>query len=93
MNQIQRDLTYRRGAVEVICEQNGYDSQVCQESIQTWESQHNTNIFVSKASFYSEIVVIILGALVLGYFLYFQYLKSKIGKSEVFEERQNSKIK
>lgn len=82
MDQMQRDLTYRRDAVEAICEQHGYDSQVCQESIQILESQHGMNTFSSKVSFYGEIVLIILGVLVLGYFLYVQYLKSKVVKDE-----------
>lgn len=86
MNQIQRDLTYRHEAVKAICEQNGYDSQVCQESIRAWESQHGMNMLSFKVSFYAEIIVVILGVFILGYFLYFQYLKSKIKKSEVLEE-------
>lgn len=79
MNQVQRDLTYRREAVEKVCEQNGYESQICQESMQIWESQHNMNLLSARFSFYAEIIFVIMGLLVFGYFLFFRFLKPKTG--------------
>lgn len=77
MNQTQRDQTYRLDAVKSICEQHGRESELCQQAIHIWETQHAMNVFYSQVSFIGSI----LGFIVLGIFLCFLILKPKTNKT------------
>jgi len=78
MNQLQRDATYRLDALKSICEDHGYDSEACQQSIQIWESNHSSNVLSAKASFVGSVFLILILATILGVSLYSRFLKSKM---------------
>lgn len=77
MNQIQRDETYRLNAVESICEQYGRESEICRQAIQTWETQHSTNIVRPQAFLYIKLTGSVFVILILALTSYSWFLKLK----------------
>lgn len=75
MNQTQRDLTYRLDAVQSICQRHSSGSEVCQQSIQLWELQHETNVFSAQISSYIKSAWSIVGLCILGIVLFSWFLK------------------
>ena len=82
MNQIQRDLTYRLDGVRAVCEQNGLESEACQQSIQLWESQHAINVVSSQIFLYSKFILVAVGFFIIGYYFLLQFLKFKAQKND-----------
>ena len=83
MDQIQRDLTYRLDALLQICDRYGYESDICQQSIQIWKSQHSANMLFANHERYTSwmsSVEIILIFVILGTILYFWFPKLKSQK-------------
>ncbi len=66
MDQIQRDLTYRKEALQSICNEYGYESKKCQQSIEIWERQHSANFLTSQTSAILFVTVFII----IAYFLF-----------------------
>lgn len=89
MNQIQRDLTYRLDAVQLVCEQYGTRSEICQQSIQLWELQHAANMRSAQMSFYIQCMWIIIGLFVMGFILFYQFLKYKAWKETLTTQKRN----
>ena len=77
MNQTQRDLTYRLDAVRQACDQYGQESDICQQSIQLWKSQHDMNVFNVQISFYIKLAGSVLVIFVFSMFVYSKFLKLK----------------
>ena len=77
MNQIQRDLTYRLDAVKSVCGRYGQESEICQQSIQLWESQHTMNIFNARMFLYIKLAGGALIIFILGIYFYSYFLKLK----------------
>jgi len=73
MNQLERDYTYRLDLVKAICEQHGYESQDCQQSMEIWQIQHNLNVMFHYASQ-------TFWFFLLGLFLFWIYTKAVVNK-------------
>ncbi|OGI61093.1 hypothetical protein A2814_02030 [Candidatus Nomurabacteria bacterium RIFCSPHIGHO2_01_FULL_38_19] len=82
MDQLQRDLTYRLDAVKQICNQYGQESDMCQQSMQLWESQHSMNTFNTQVLFYLKLTGSILIIFIVGFFIYSSILKSRTQKDQ-----------
>jgi len=85
MNQVQRDLTYRQDAVQQVCDQYGQESEICQQSIQIYESQHVGNVFNDQMFSYIKLTGGILAFFILGTLLFtwfFKLLTLKINKQD-----------
>ena len=65
MNQVELDLTYRLDELKAMCNQYGWESEMCKTSVQLWLDQHKMNLMIEKYSDYLEIGFIIILFIVL----------------------------
>lgn len=82
MNQVERDLTYRLDALKATCSQYGLESEMCKNSMQLWQEQHDWNVKYEKYSDYF--------GLGLSLFLFIMLLPFLVGKILVYLDKHKN---